>query len=65
MRSCRLQSCGLLLATIWPDVGVMCRWEAGNGLPGMTANYLAAMDALNKVNRLPMACSACPLMTGI
>ena len=26
-----------------------CSWEAGNGLPGMTANYLAAMDALNQV----------------
>ena len=27
----------------------MRSWGPGNGLPGMTANYLAAMDAMHKV----------------
>ena len=31
----------------------MFLWEAGNGLPGMTSNYLAAMDALYKVSTTP------------
>ena len=27
-----------------------CSWGPGNNLPGMTANYLAAMDAMYKVS---------------
>ena len=32
-----------------PD-SLMFLWEPTNGLPGMTANYLAAMDALYQVS---------------
>ena len=39
-----------------------CSWEAGNGLPGMTANYLAAMDALNQVKLALLGpCHSAPL----
>ena len=31
------------------DAWVVRSWSPGNGLPGMTANYLAAMDAMYKV----------------
>ena len=40
----------LMLHRQSPEVPCMCRWQAANGLPGLSNIYLAAMDALNQLN---------------
>jgi hypothetical protein len=40
----------LLLCMHFSKVTCICRWQAANGLPGLSNIYLAAMDALNQLD---------------